>query len=302
MHLAPATPAEAADRDRLSYEAWGDGMPLDRHLLRERRLRSGFWPRTAHTTWLWRGPDGPLASCETYASPCALDGAAGTTWQIASVYTEPRLRGRGHASAMLAAVAEAAAARGAFALALYSDVDPGIYARLGFVAREAWDRRLPAEPGDPEAEAAGFAESELFAACAHAPDAGPGFTFRVSPGQLDWQLDRARVQAELDATPRPARCGARCGDERIVWSDDRLASELLVLELRAKQHGEVLLRAAARTAHALGLARVRGWETAAWPSHLGERAARKGALPMLKPLVSGVDPAAWTEIDRGLWV
>jgi predicted N-acetyltransferase YhbS len=253
-------------------------------MAREVALRAQDWPREALTTWLWEAPGQVLASCETYRCDVVVDGQPALAWSIASVFTEPALRKRGHASAMLTALSERLVTEpGAKALLLFSDVDPGIYERVGFVARPAFDRVLPAEPGDADVEwltqpvAPGFRP-------------GAGFDLPVTGPMLRWQIAHGPVEP----------CGARVGDDVIVWQakDDHL----LVLILDAPTHGFALVRAAQGTAHRMGLTHVRGWETPRWPAGLGAREPRKGAVPMLKPLAAGVHPSDWVELPRGVWV
>lgn len=257
-------------------------------MAREAALRAQDWPRQALTTWVWCGAGDPaghvLASCETYRCDVAVGGQPGLAWSIASVYTEPALRKQGHASAMLTALSERLRTEsGAAALVLFSDVDPRIYERVGFVARPAFDRVLPAEPGDDGVE-------WLTQPVAPVSKPAAGFDLRPTADMLRWQIAHGPV----------VPCGARAGDDVIVWQ--RKDDHLLVLILEAPTHGVALVRAAQGIAHRMGLTHVRAWETPRWPAEVGRREPRKGAVPMLKPLAAGVDPAAWVDIPRGVWV
>jgi predicted N-acetyltransferase YhbS len=61
---------------------------------------------------------------------------------IGAVFTAPEARGRGLASVLLTAVMNEARDLGYEAAALYSDIDPAFYERLGFVALPARDLRI----------------------------------------------------------------------------------------------------------------------------------------------------------------
>src|SRR5690348_7346079 len=125
MRLSIATLEEQRQRDHLTHDAWGEKLTAEQFVVREERLRAHAWPRADLTTWFLRDDDGAvLASCETYRMRSFLDGGAGESHGIASVYTEPRLRGRGYATQLmdlvLARVRDERPA--AHAMLLFSDV------------------------------------------------------------------------------------------------------------------------------------------------------------------------------------
>jgi ribosomal protein S18 acetylase RimI-like enzyme len=311
VQLVRATPSQAAELDERSHAEWGAGLTATAHVARERRLRNGLWPRSTHDTWALVDADQVLASCETYRVACTVDGEPGLAWEIASVFVEPLLRGRGYATRLL----EELSARlrpepGARALVLYSDVAPSrLYERLGFVARPAGDRVVPPEIEDPDdGPWIRFGETEL--ADVHSrvvPFGGPGFSIWPSLAQIDWHLDRSRTRAELVGWRRSSRCGAQLGQDVVIWTEDRESDALLLLLLTARvpRAAGMLISAAARTAAELGLKEVRAWETplpGAWPADLGAPVARNGSVPMIRPFAPDVDPEGWTFIPRGLWV
>lgn len=301
MQLRALTEAEAMQRDHDNHPHWGGGLDLSAHVRREAGLRAGWWARQAREGWAWVEGDRILSTCETYRVPARRSGEAAVAWQIASVYTAPELRGQGHASAMLQALAASlAAAPGAAALTLYSDVAPAIYARLGFRPRPAVDRRLPADGAAALAPDLRYlAESELGPdLCPHPPVGA--LAIPVTAGILDWQIDHARWLAQLAGIRRAARCGACIGDQRVIWTEH--GDDLLILHLHAPTRAADLLAAAARTAAELGLRHVRGWEVPGWPEGQGERVPRVGALPMIRPLRPDVDAQGWIDVPRALWV
>src|SRR5262245_2943013 len=132
MHLILATEAEKGARDALNYEAWGMLLTRDQYGAREVRLRAHPWSQDAFMSWLLVADDGDvLSSCETYRMESFVGGSAGTTWGVASVFTERRLRGKGYASRMMALLVDRVRVldANAHAIVLYSDVGTSMYER-----------------------------------------------------------------------------------------------------------------------------------------------------------------------------
>ena len=304
LHLRVATDAEKPTRDALTHAAWGEKLTVPHYLERERRLRAHRWAREAMATWLLADDEGPvLASCETFRVPALLGArAAGNAHAIASVYTEPALRGRGYAGAMMALLADAVRARDpdATSLVLFSDVGAPLYERAGFVARPAVDLALAPAAGDPR----DGVDALLGDADLKDPKTPTG-GYVLAPGaaQLDWYLERERTYAELLGRARPVACGARAGGGSSTWQADFKNGVLCVLTLDGNPAElDALLLAARRVAARAGLARVVAWETPELAAVTAPRAPRDGSLPMLRPLSPEVRPEAWTWIPRALWV
>lgn len=309
VQLVRANPSQAIDLDERSHAEWGRGLTAAAHVVRERRLRSGMWPRSTHDTWALAENDQVLASCETYRVACTVDGEPGRAWEIASVFVEPLLRGRGYGTKLIEElVGRLAPEPGARAFLLFSDVDTALYERVGFSKLPAMDRVLPPSQEDPDdGPWLRFSETELAEVHARWVPFGGSFAVWPSLPQLDWQIDRARTLAEAIGWRRSSRCGAQFGSDAIVWVEDRETDALLVLVMTARvpKAAALLLDAAARTAGELGLREVRAWETplpGPWPAELGEQVPRTGAVPMIRPLVADLAPAGWTFIPRGVWV
>lgn len=304
MMLRPATDDERRARDRLTHGVWGHALDVDQYLAREARLRDHPWTRDGMETWLWVDDAGaPLASCESFASRSLLSGERGETYAIASVFTEPALRGRGYAVAMLRALVEHLRARPrVHAVTLYSDVGARIYERAGFLAVTSLDRWLDASPGDPREGVAPLGEDEI----ADAPPPDTRFVVWPSVEQLDWHRERERAYSDLLGRARPPLAGARTDGGQIVFVGDLKNGRLLVLRLSAEtdEDARLLLRAAARAAHAAGLSRVVCWEdpTVAPRLATGVVAPRDGGLPMICPLAERLSASEWIVIPRGAWV
>jgi GNAT superfamily N-acetyltransferase len=312
--LSEANEEEKAGRDVLSYEAWGAGLSAEQYLARERALRAHRWPASgAMTTWALRDGAGRIvASCETFAVPAALDGTPrGRAYAVASVYAEPALRGRGHATALMRALGDELRARDPHALAavLFSDVGVELYARAGYAPRPAIDRVAAPAAGEPadgvdelftaEGGALDRAAAELFPAPAR------GLWLAPSGAQADWHRERERLYARAQGRPPLGAWGARRGGGALLWAADWKHERLCGLFYRATSEAEAtaLLGCARRVAARAGLAHVVLWHDPAqpWPSSFAAR-ERADAIPMLRPFAPDVAPDAWSSVPRGTWV
>ncbi|MEO6953145.1 MAG: GNAT family N-acetyltransferase [Polyangia bacterium] len=296
-----ASPAERITRDRLTHAEWGQRLSIDEFVQREERLRATAWARSAMQTWLLVPRDDRtrvLASLETFRVRSRHDGAEGWSYEVASVFTEPALRGQGHASRLLDLVVRACPEAQAFTL--YSDVGESLYARGGFVARPAWDLRLPAERvhvggvdrGDPRALLISRAWQGRFALL---PDAA----------QLAWHRERERVYAELLGASMIEHAVLTCAGGHALLAGDLKHEQLYIVDLVVGSNDALhrLVDASRDAAARAGLSQVVLWETPAIAGRIAcERVERDGALPMMRPLIAGLDAGSWMEIPRLLWV
>jgi predicted N-acetyltransferase YhbS len=83
-----------------------------------------------------------LASAKEYRLDASLDGRPVRVLGVGAVFTQPAHRGRGHARALLERLLERAQADGFDLALLFSEIDPGYYARLGFVPLETREVHL----------------------------------------------------------------------------------------------------------------------------------------------------------------
>jgi GNAT domain-containint protein/GNAT acetyltransferase-like protein len=315
MQLTDATEEEKVARDRLTHAPWGAPLDMDSWLHREAQLRAHRWSKAAMRTWFLRGEGGEvLSSCETFAMASTAGSEAGTTYGVASVFTEERLRGRGHATELLRRVHARVAAEDprAQAFILFSEVGAGIYERAGYVARPEWDEDLVFPPS--HATGPGAAEPEEEEALARVLACAPplqrrGFVAWPSAEQLDWHRERERIYAQALGRPRAPGCGARHRDGIAVWTGNLRSNRLYLLLLRADtaEAASALVESARRAAAAAGLGAVHLWKcplpegwTAASAS--GRVVPRDQALPMLHPLKPGVRAEDWSFIPRALWI
>ncbi|HWV39541.1 MAG TPA: N-acetyltransferase [Vulgatibacter sp.] len=307
--LVVATEARKRERDALTHAAWGQRLDPAQFARREELLRGHRWALEAMTTWLLvDGEDRPLASCETFRMAASTaDGAAGSAYGIASVFTEPALRGRGHARRMIDLVAERLAADDERALAaiLFSEVGPTLYRLAGFTEVPWLERSIPAADVGPIPGLRLLSERGIREALAAIPRPADPFLVWPTEGQIDWHLERERAYAALLGRERPRAAGARAGDASVIWAADYRNERLCVLLGHAPDAdaGGALLRAAGGVAARAGLASVHVWESASFPLPRGLGRIRSARdVPMLRPLAPGIGAAGWLSVPRALWV
>ena len=300
MELVLATEAQKVERDRVTHSAWGQRLTVAQYLERERRLRGHAFAKAAMRTWFLVG-DEVLGSCETFAMDAWNRGEPGVVEGVASVFVEERLRGRGLASELFQKLLARLREERALASILYSDVGEGIYARLGYVARPAFERVWPSEPGAP---AGVFGERAIPAELALARRPDDVLLVWPSAAQLDWHLERERAYAALLGRPRLRWHGAVAGNARAFWCGDFKNERLMVLAHSAARADELgaLVQAARRVAHQASLPTVVLWECGETFELGGERVARTESLPMICPLRPGLDAHAWTQTSRATWI
>lgn len=318
----PAPPPGAEARDVLTFPSWGGGLTLEQYLERERRLWRHPFSRGLRR-WVLVGGE-PLASCETYAVPARSGKQGGVAQGVASVYVEERLRGRGHARALLERLHERLRAEGALCSYLISEVDPAMYERLGYVSRPLSRRRFSAPlPGEPEPgidEVRWLAPADVPALLArrYATAERAGLQLLLTPEQLDWHAERGRLYAAVLGRPAPEAVGASCGEAFAIWAHDHRADLLRVLCLypgpalyaagvaaprdpAAAALRNVLHAARAEAAHA-GLGAVEIWDNARSGWLRGGQQQGGGDPPMLRPLQRGVRAEEWLDWERGHWL
>jgi GNAT superfamily N-acetyltransferase len=295
VFLILATEEQKCARDALNYEAWGMLLSREQYGAREVRLRAHPWSQSALMSWLLLGDDGDvLSSCETYRMESFVGASAGTTWGVASVFTERRLRGKGYASRMMALLVERVRELDpkGHAIVLYSDVGTAMYERSGFVVvGSGQDRAWGAEPGERAAEVV-TEPLEL---------ARPDDPFVVWPSasQIDWHRERERAYASLLGRTPLATAGARVGDGAILWMTGVRADRLLILGWNGKNLAPLIQTARSVAADA-GLEKVVMWDQPGASG--GWLEARVGGLPMLHPIDSRVRAEDWRTIPRAVWV
>ncbi len=305
MELVLASLADKVERDRLSHLAWDPRLSPEQFLAREERLRAHPFAQDRMSTWLLRSGERTVSSCETFRMDSRLDGSQGSTYGIASVFTEESLRGNGHASRMLELLHQQLSANdpAAHGSILFSDVGEDIYRRLGYEPRPAIDWMFA--PSTRAARTEPVVDDDISELLATAERPDDLFLIWPSAAQIDWHLERERAYSDLIGRPRPIACGARAGRSFGLWASDFKNNRLLIVFFHAEgpAAAEELTRAAQYAAHHASLAEVRMWDH----PHLepfeikGQKVSRQGELPMLRPY-AGFNPENWEWITRALWV
>ncbi|MBE2253034.1 MAG: GNAT family N-acetyltransferase [Myxococcus sp.] len=295
MQLIEATDAEKLERDVLAASAWGRNLSTAQFLAREAALRAHPFARTAMRTWLWRD-DEVRSSCETFEVAARRGAHTGRAFIVASVFTEPAFRGRGHAVAMLSALGARLARDGALAVALFSEVRPTLYERCGFVAQPGFDVTFPSRAATPGVQWSDGLEAPPLRGDATA------LTLELSSAQCAWHLERERFYATTLGRPAPTVHLARRGDSRLAVAASFQRNELHVLwyDFREAADAVALLEACAALARACALPTVRVAEVTTLPLPSGaRRVPRSDELPMVRALDGGA--ALWADIHQGLW-
>ncbi len=313
MKLIIADDDQKRARDALTFRSWGTSLTPEQFTQREQQLRQHPWARRAMTTWLLCDDrDSVVSSCETFRMVSVSNGREGASHALASVFSEPALRGRGYASTLMKLLTRELPERDpAIQTALlFSDVGIPLYEQAGFESRPALDWVFPAVTGDAAAAVDELIEeSRLEAAFAEVPRPDQPFFIWPTADQIDWHIERERTYSALLALPRPRSCGARAGRSVIFWAAKHVSNELVVLLLHAgdPRDAEALFLAARRAAAEASLQRVRWWDSFLpfpLPEALagGRRIAREGELPMLRPFQPEIRARDWTWIPRAIWV
>lgn len=314
MKLVLATETQKRERDRLTHPEWGKKLTLDEYFAREQRLRRHPWAGNTMQTWLLTKGSAVLASCETFRMDSFIidhggKRRRGSAYGVASVFTEPALRGNGYATDMMAQLQDALSGQDAaiHSSILFSDVGAALYERSGYRARPGRDRWLPAAAQDVQVTP--IDEGQVAAELHAVPLPELPHVIWPSPDQLDWHFERERIYSAALGHPRPGAVGARVGESRMFWctyyASDLLA--VLLCDARSDEDAATLLRAAQHAAFTAGVSRVQLWESAALGKWQNACAAypsteREGYLPMLHSFVGAVSADTWDFIPRALWI
>lgn len=302
----PSMPAEAAARDALCHAVWGGSLSPAQFIERESRLWQQPFSQRGLRLWLLSQGDAVLASCETYAVTCRTDGKSGLAHGVASVFVEERLRGQGHASALLRGVHAQLQREGSLCTYLMSEVDPGIYARLGYVERRVRARRYAAQLSAPCPNVDWLRLDQLDDSLS--TDAGDGLSLSIDADFVRWHIARGAYHAQVQCLPRQIFVGPRVGKTWALCADDPEEGLLRVLVLRSDGDPQALrdvLLAVRHMAAQQGLPTVELWENEGMrhlPFAAADIAQDLDVVPMLRPLSSGIDAHAWQSCERGHWI
>ncbi|CAG9936902.1 unnamed protein product [Clonostachys rosea f. rosea IK726] len=142
--LANPTPDESRQTWTCTHPLWGAALSLDGYILRETRQADLPLARDGGLRpWVLVEADSKpdsrdiLSSCETLRKRALVRRPDGEVNEViahgvASVFTDPAFRGKGHASTMMACLGEALQAEGALLSVLWSDIGKEFYNKHGW--------------------------------------------------------------------------------------------------------------------------------------------------------------------------
>src|SRR5438309_1332891 len=130
MEIHAASPDEVIEAHRNVFDLWSKGLSLADHI-RHRQTS----PAHRRASWFVGRVEGKVvASLGCHPFRFRVRGVPVSGVGIASVYTVAQHRRRGHAARLLEWVHRDQRERGTGLAVLFSDIDPGYYARLGYEA------------------------------------------------------------------------------------------------------------------------------------------------------------------------
>jgi GNAT superfamily N-acetyltransferase len=139
LDIHVASPDELAAAHRNVFDIWSKGLPLEEHI--RFRIES---PKHRLATWYVGTVDGRVVvSLGCYPITYAYRGRLVPGFSIGSVYTVDEFRGRGFAPQLMQWVEDRCRERGDQIGALYCDINPDYYARMGYElcpSLEGWRR------------------------------------------------------------------------------------------------------------------------------------------------------------------
>lgn len=138
-------PAEGPILDEIlsaTFEIWHEGLGREAYPRYYKGQLATAWGRSNLRRLALVDGAEILASAKVYALDGVLDGHDVRVFGLGAVFTQPRHRGHGHARALLDRMLRRADADGFDLALLFSEIDAGYYARLGFTALPTFDLEL----------------------------------------------------------------------------------------------------------------------------------------------------------------
>lgn len=274
----------------LTSALWAGARTFDEYAAEFRATAGSGWGKRRFRTVGLRIGGALVASCKRYERELRCGERTYRAAGIGAVFTPEELRGRGYATALIAAFLDAERNAGSDLAYLFSDLHPAFYARLGFVALPSRTIALRADtlPAD-RVEVAVLTGDDAAAVrrVFDALDAHRPFAFVRRP--LDWEWQRMRAESG-EHTAQLIRLGVRRGrslgayvaGRRIPAADAFVLEELAFAREDDARYVAPLLRAAAGD-----LRTIRGWLPPAVARDALPRGAvrpRGSAISMFIPL------------------
>jgi GNAT superfamily N-acetyltransferase len=133
MRLVPASGAVLTRILDETFPLWGEGLSRRGYEQWNLAQQQTLWGRRHLARLALLDGDTVVATAKRYDLTMALNGRATRTHGIGAVFTPKALRGRGHATAIIQAMEDAARAEGVEAALLFSEIGSAFYEKLGFV-------------------------------------------------------------------------------------------------------------------------------------------------------------------------
>lgn len=335
MIIQEANSQQELERDRLTAEAWGEHLSLDAYMAREHTLRQTEFGQTRRT-WIASVPEVPgevVCSCESYETFSWVKGKKVRSLGLASVYTEPKFRGKGYASQMLPAVAQRL--RKEYPDADYwvgfSEVGAAIYERVGFFAARAFewtadlsDASIPPVHVDirfltqVEVLEETYSGKKNWFSVGSEAEKGNCDAVSFDPKQAIWIWERETVYRKARGRMPAHSHGATLGGSSLFWTLNHKADELWILNVLsssspadAKNEVQSLLHAAIHSVQGLGMRKIILWNEFPFSNFENlkldaamkwKKSPQQDSIPILMPLKEGLDASRVTVIPMGAWL
>src|SRR5579863_8998450 len=129
LDIHRASAAERTEAFRNFHDAWGTGLSVEDHV--RRRLT---YPKHENAQWYVCCLNGRVVTgCGCYSVAFSIDGRVEPAFALGEVHTLTEFRSRGFAPQLIAHVEQEQSAAGKTVGALYSDISPSYYERLGYI-------------------------------------------------------------------------------------------------------------------------------------------------------------------------
>jgi GNAT superfamily N-acetyltransferase len=186
----------------LTFPIWNDGLARPAYAQwNAAQLRTRFGRERLHRFALVDDDGRLLATAKRYRFDAHLDGRNGFVSGIAAVCTPAELRRRGHATAIIEQLVDAERGGGAMAAALFSEIGPAFYERLGFqpVALDEVTVNVEVKAGSPAMLVRAGDERDIpaIAALHEVRAAGARFALSRTVPLIQYAIAKKRLMAGL---------------------------------------------------------------------------------------------------------
>jgi GNAT superfamily N-acetyltransferase len=183
-----------------SHDIWSDGLTRQAYArFNVAQTRTPWGSRHLRRCALLDSQGNVLSSAKRYDLRARLDGREIAVVGLGAVFTPDRMRGRGHARALVEQIIADAAGEGAELALLFSEIDPVFYEAMGFVAIPRRERliRPKEKPGAPMILMRAGEERDIPAVAALAEAMASSHRFGLVPTEdsIRFSLSKKRLLA-----------------------------------------------------------------------------------------------------------